>query len=270
MSVLIPITDEAGPLIEIHEALSRQLDRIGLACEFLYLVGTARRESLDQVRSLWERDAGRVRVLEFARPVTVSAMLAAGAEHATSEVLLTHPGAFEADLEVLPALWSAVSERADLAFASRTLERPRRKNLQSRLFNLAVSRLTGHGYADVASRTRAMRRSMMRDLPLYGDFYRYLPLLAERAGFAVQEIACREHPRSEPARLRSATAYLWRATEILSVLFLTRFTRYPLRLFGGIGIVASLLGGVILLVVGVQRILVPRSLVARSWCWPPF
>jgi hypothetical protein len=256
VSVLIPITDEAEPLIEIHEALSKQLDRLGLGCEFLYLVGTARRESLDEVRSLWGRDAGRVRVLEFALPVTVSAMLAAGAEHATSEVLLTHPDAFEVDLDVLPKLWSAaVSERTDLAFASRTLERPRRKDLQSRLFNLALSRLTGHAHADVASRTRALRRSMMRELPLYGDYHRYLPLLAQRAGFSVKEIACREHPRAKPARVRSPAAYLWRATEILSVLFLTRFTRYPLRLFGGIGVVASVLGGVILLVVGVERIL---------------
>ena len=99
VTVLVPITDEAGSLIEIHEALSRQLDRLGLGCEFLYLVGTARRESLDEVRLLWERDAGRFGhrvpaeygfcLTQFpGRMVDVQAVQAASPRHAVQAVPL--------------------------------------------------------------------------------------------------------------------------------------------------------------------------------------
>ena len=115
-------------------------------------------------------------------------------------------------------------------FASRTS--PALSSLQSRVFNWIVSLATGSHFSDIASRTRATRPELLRELNLYGDFNRHLPLLAQRAGFSVQEIQTAQHPQAFSKALHSPLSYLWRLMDVLSVMFINRFTRYPLRRFG--------------------------------------
>jgi hypothetical protein len=82
-----------------------------------------------------------------------------------------------------------------------------------------------------------------------------LPLLAERLGFSVREVLAEPHPRMSAQLTGSLSAYFSRAIDILSIFFISRFTRYPLRLFGGVGSAFAAFGFAILLVVGAQRLL---------------
>jgi len=99
-----------------------------------------------------------------------------------------------------------------------------------------------------------MRREVLAEVPLYGDFHRYLPLLAERLGFAVREVPARQRPGTAPPRLYAPRLYLWRAMDVLSIFFLSRFTRRPLRLFGGVGSLFGLMGALIVGLMGVERL----------------
>jgi hypothetical protein len=125
--------------------------------------------------------------------------------------------------------------------------------MQSELFNRLVSLASGSRFRDVASETRALHRQVAGETPLYGDLYRYLPLLAERLGFRVQEIPAAQHSRATAPVVHAPRIYLWRAIDILSIFFISRFTRHPLRLFGGVGSAFAAVGLVILLIVAIQR-----------------
>ena len=125
--------------------------------------------------------------------------------------------------------------------------------IQSELFNRLVSLAAGTSFRDVASETRVFRRQVVEETPLYGDFYRYLPLLAERLGFDVREIPAAQDPRARAPVVHSLRLYLWRAMDVLSIFFVSRFTRHPLRLFGGVGSAFAALGALILLVAAIQR-----------------
>jgi hypothetical protein len=182
-------------------------------------------------------------------------MLRGGAHEARGDLLATFPACYETDLGVFPALYEAVLGGADLAFAARTQGTGTLSSFQSHLFNKAVAWATGLGFRDIASRTRLLRKSVLEEIPLYGDFHRYLPVLAERSAFRVREIPAAEHPRATTPLLRSPLTYLWRALDTLTVVFISRFTRYPLRLFGGVGAIFAAAGALILLVIGVQRML---------------
>ena len=129
------------------------------------------------------------------------------------------------------------------------------KRLQTTLFSRLASWATGTHFDDVASATRALRREIVRDLPLYGDFHRFLPVLAHGAGFRVVGIPVAQDPRSRAPHVYRLRVYLYRALDILSMFFLSHFTRRPLRLFGAAGTVFGALGALILLVTGVQRLL---------------
>ncbi len=254
-SVLISLTSDADDLHELHEELSKELAKLAGRAEVLYLVDDPRSPAAQQARLLQQHDPSRVRVFQFAGSGDRAGMLAAGVEHARGEILFTLPARFESDLSVIGDLHAAIAEGADLAFASRTRGRVGTSaRLQSELFNRAVSIASGRRFRDVASETRALRREVARETPLYGDFYRYLPLLAERLGFRVEEIPARQHPRATSPVVHAPRIYLWRAIDILSIFFISRFTRYPLRLFGGVGSVFAALGALILLVAAIQRL----------------
>jgi hypothetical protein len=256
ISVLIPIEAPAEDLPTVHQESLTQIEKLGVDYEFLYLVGSASQAVLDQIQGLQQQDPERFRVLRFGHSVGEAAMLTAGIEWAKGEIVFTVPPRFEVEPTALVALYEAVENGADLAFASRASWRSAASaRHQSRIFNKLISWAAGTRFTDIASATRAMRRDVLQEIPVYGDFHRYLPVLAGRLGFAVREVPATQHPRKVAPFVHKPQLYLWRAMDILSLFFLSRFTRRPLRLFGGVGSLFGVVGVGILLVVGIQRFL---------------
>lgn len=256
LSVLVPVVERADDLRTLHAAFEPPITSLGRDYEFLYLVSREFEDAFQQAMELHERDPEHVRVVRFGQPVGEAGALAVGFQRARGELILTMPAYFDAEPGGVTALAAALDKGADLAFASRTGRRDRpAKRLQSAVFNRLASWATGTRFRDLASATRAVRREVLAELPLYGDFHRFLPVLAHQLGFAVEEVPVPQDLRAAAPAVYRPRVYLWRLLDILSVFFLTRFTRRPLRLFGAVGTLFGLLGATIVLVVGVQRLL---------------
>jgi hypothetical protein len=233
--------------------------------EFLYLVETRFPGRLDEARAIQTEDPEHVRVIRVPESIaSEGSAYAAGFEASQGKILFTLPAEYEIDLSVLPHLRDAIREGADLVVASRSAWREgAASRLQSRLFNRMVSWASARAFSDIASRTRAFRREVIDEIPIYGDFHRYLPMLADRLGFVVRELPAVRHPRAHAPLIHHPTIYLWRALDLLSITFLSRFTRYPLRLFGGLGSIFSAVGLLVLAVTAGQRIFSSVSLADR-------
>ena len=256
VSLLVPVIERHDDLRDLHAALLPVLGELPQPAEVLYLVSAEFGAAFEQARELHERDTERVRVLRFARPVSEAAALATGFERARGELLLTLPAYFDADPRGLVSLHRALVEGADLAFASRTQRSDGwLKKIQASGFNRLTAWLTGTRYRDVASGTRALRREVAEELPLYGDFHRFLPVLAHRIGFAVKELPVPQDARARAPAVYRPRTYLWRALDLLSMFFLSHFTRRPLRLFGAVGALFGATGALILLTLGVERLI---------------
>jgi hypothetical protein len=256
LSALIPVAGPSRDLLRVHQELSARLESLGLEHELLYLVGTGDAATLEDVAQLARDAKGRVRVLRFAETVGEAAMLSTGADEAEGDVLLTVPPRLETDLAVLPALLEAIASGDDLVLATRKRRASgNAARRQSELFNRLISWAAGSSFQDIASGTRAFRREVLREVPLYGDFHRYLPILAHRAGFRVREIPAEQHALARPPALHRPALYLWRVIDLFAVFFIARFTRHPLRLFGGVGSAFALVGAFLLGLLAAQRLL---------------
>jgi len=221
ISVLVPVVERADSLVELHHSVLPEVQKLG-SFEFLYLISAGFEDAFAQALELYEKDPSHVRVLRFARRLGAADALATGFDRARGDIAITLPSYFDADPAGLGALCAVVESGADMAFAVRTgrsdgLVKP----LQTRLFSRFSSWATGTHFNDVASATRALRREMVRDLPLYGDFHHFLPVLAHGAGFRVVEVPVARDPRSHAPRVYRLRVYLYRGLDILSMFFLS-------------------------------------------------
>jgi len=255
ITVLMPVNRDAQCVAEIAAELDEQMKQSSTEYELLCLATCSEASVLEQLDAAHSQLGDRMRTLQFSGVTDEGAVLSAGADQAQGDVIVTLPARFEVALEELPKLLSAVANGADVAIASR---RPRKPGvgarLQSRLFNWLLSIAAGARFQDLASGTRAMRAEVLGEVPLYGDFHRYLPILAQRLGFDVREIPSAQHDGASPPLIHQPLVYLWRAIDVLNVFFISRFTRHPLRLFGGVGAVFAALGGAALAALAIQRL----------------
>jgi len=90
-------------------------------------------------------------------------------------------------------------------------------------------------FHDLGCGLRGMKKLVTRELQLYGDLHRFLPLLAYQRGFRIQEVDVPQHQANQSARLYKPGVYLRRLLDILTIVFLFKFTKKPLRFFGLIG-----------------------------------
>jgi glycosyltransferase involved in cell wall biosynthesis len=126
--------------------------------------------------------------------------------------------------------------------------------LQSRLFHWFVRRMTSTDFHDISCGFKAMRRRVVREIHLYGGLHRFIPILAMNRGFTVREVELPQRNEDRQTRFHGAGAYLGRLLDVLTIFFLVKFTRTPLRFFGLLGLFLFVSGFAIDLVVAVQKI----------------
>ena len=116
--------------------------------------------------------------------------------------------------------------------------------LESKLFNALVSTLTGTDFHDLSCTVKIFRREVVEDTDIYGNMYRFLPILAERRGFKTKEIKCEHYQQLGIGKsgFYSLSHYFTTIIDIITLYFNTRFSRKPLRFFSAIGLMFLLAG----------------------------
>lgn len=263
VSVIVRVTERPAPLDEIFREVAPALRGLEGGFEFLFAIEPWARSLTGALQPLVE-DGEPIRVVEARRGLGEANVLRFAAAQAEADVILTLPAYHRVDPSAMPALIDEVVAGADLAVARRW---PRSdgwlSRMRSRVFNWMLQRLVGQVTHDVACGVAALRRAVLEDTPLYGDFFRFLPVLAAREGFAVRELDAAQHPADRATRLYRPGTYIRRLIDILGLVFLVRFTEKPLRFFGLIGGTLAAFGAAGLIVLFVQRMFGGQALADR-------
>ena len=247
LSVVVPVLDEVESLLALYRELTAVLEELGRSYEVLFVDDGSRDGSFATLEKLHRSD-DRVRVVQLRRNFGKAAALSVGFRHARGQVLATLDADLQDDPAELPRLLQKLEDGSDLVSGwKRDRQDPRSKTLPSRLFNWVTAQLTGLSLRDFNSGFKVYRREVVEELHLYGELHRFIPALAAWRGFRVDEVPVHHRPRRF-GRSKYGSARFWRGSlDLLTVLFLTRYTRRPLHLFGGLGLVAWAMGAVVLL-----------------------
>jgi glycosyltransferase involved in cell wall biosynthesis len=253
ISVVVPVVERTDDLVSVYRAFARELDRRPEEYEFLF-VFDGRFTPPPELIAL-SRDTGRIKLLRFVREFGETAALRLGIARSRGDLIVTLPAYFQVQAEGLPLLIDAVEAGADMAVANRSPRLDSWLNrAQSRLFHSIVGGASDQRFHDMACGVRVMSRTVAETLPLYGDLHRFIPALALREGFQVQEVSVAQHPSDARTRVYRPGVYFRRLLDIAAFFFLAKFTEKPLRFFGLVGSVFLGAGAALSLVLLVQRV----------------
>lgn len=240
ISVVIPAFDEADSLPDLLRRLVPELEAITTSHEVI-VVDDGSRDGTAAVVTALGLPGVQVERLRVNRGK--SAALRAGLALAKGDVIVLMDADGQDDPAELPRLVAALDDDLDLVTGRRAQRNDRAaKRLPSRLYNWATARVTGVPGRDFNSGYKAMRRDVARDVDLYGELHRYIPVLAHWAGYRTGEIDVTHHPRVE-GRSKFGAERFWRGLlDLVTVKFLTTYTARPFHLFGGIAAFCGAIG----------------------------
>ncbi len=252
ISFVIPLLNEEESLEALYEAVTDVAVSLPFAYEIIFVDDGSTDDSVAVLRDLYQADSEHVRVIQFRRNFGKTAALSAGFALVRGEIVVTLDADLQDDPNELPKLLAKLDDGYDLVGAWRANRQDNvSKRWPSKIANTTVSTLTGLQLHDINCGFKVYRSEVVRDLKLYGELHRYIPVLAHWKGYRVTEVQVTHHPRrfgaSKYGARRLARGYI----DFLSVLFLTTYLRRPMHLFGMAGTIVAGLGTLIMLYLAV-------------------
>jgi len=256
LSIVIPVCGRWGDLRDIYDQYAREISATGHSYEYIFVVDGPDEGALQPLRAL-KLEHPEIQVIALNRWFGEATALAVGLERSRGAVVLTLPSYFQVEpFEIRRMLEQLKQGGYDMVVAWR---HPRIDSLFNRVqawaFRWLVTVLTGTRYHDVSCGLRVMKRKVIEEIRLYGELHRFLPLLAYELGFKVSEVPVQQSRFDLARRVYEPGIYLRRVLDVLTLFFLVKFTKKPLRLFGLVGSAVSLTGVMILGYLGLFRLL---------------
>jgi dolichol-phosphate mannosyltransferase len=231
LSAVVPVFNERDSLPQLLEELVTAADKLGRPLEVIFVDDGSTDDSWAVIRSLSTDD--RVSGLRFRRNFGKAAALQAGFDRARGGVVFT----LDADLQDDPAEMPKFLAKLDAGFDvvsgwKQVRHDPWHKVWPSRVFNRMVSRVTGVTLHDHNCGFKAYRAEVLREVRLYGERHRFVPVLAAAEGWKVAEVAVNHRPRKFGRSKFGARRFLKGFLDMLGVAFATEFGRRPLHALG--------------------------------------
>lgn len=247
ISAIVPVCELFEDGVALAEEYIDVLEATKLRFELVYVLDGAHQGLIDGLSKLASTDK-RIRIIQLAKTFGEASALSAGFEYTNGDVVLTLPAYSQVKLGDIQRVLAEL-ERSDAAVAVRAPTRAKSsglKRFRRRAFHWLVRIATRESFKDMGCGVRALKRGVADELPIYGDQYRFFPILASRRGFKVSEVAVDEAERTGISARHGPRAYLARLLDIFALVFLARFTKKPLRFFGTIGTAVFVLGAAFL------------------------
>jgi glycosyltransferase involved in cell wall biosynthesis len=242
ISIVIPLYNEHDSLALLHEELARVAGQANLRFEILFVDDGSTDASWTVIHALAERHAD-VHGIRFRRNFGKAAALSAGFAAARGDVIVTLDADLQDDPAEIPNFLSKLADGYDVVSGwKQTRHDPWHKVWPSRVFNGMVSWLTGVHLHDHNCGMKCYRAEIFREIRLYGELHRFIPVLAAARGFKVSEIAIKHRPRKFGYSKYGVRRFVKGFLDLLTVKFLTGFGQRPQHLLGSIGLFSFLLG----------------------------
>jgi glycosyltransferase involved in cell wall biosynthesis len=248
ISVVVPFFNEEENVPLLAAELRAVLEEMGRSYELVLVDDGSTDGTWERIRAL-HAESPRVVGVRLLGNQGQTAALAAGFDRARGRIVISMDGDLQHDPREIPKFVAGIDEGYDLASGWRAQRRDDywRRQVPSKLANRAMAVLSGIPLRDFGTTFKAYRREILENVRLYGQFHRFIPVLAQRMKPRIIEIPIEDRPR-----LHGRSKYNLRRTftvffDLIRLKFLTTYLTRPLQVFGSLGVLLGGSGSLILL-----------------------
>ncbi len=267
-SIVVPFHDEEQNVTRLYDRVKDVMEEAFDSFELVFVDDGSRDRTYRLLEEIAAVDS-RVLLIKLRRNFGQTSALAAGFDHATGEYILAMDGDLQHDPAEIPLFMAKLEEGYDVVsgWRSHRGDSVFLRQLPSRAANRLVRWLSGVAIHDFGTTFKAYRREVIQNIPLYGEMHRFIPALASWYGATICEV-----PISNPARNSGRSHYGLGRTfrvifDLLTIRFLLNYMTRPLHLFGGVGSLGVLSGGIIAFWLLVAKLVSRRAVGAEHAPW---
>jgi len=293
ISFVIPVYNEEGSLDELYSQICSSATATGKNWEVLFIDDGSTDTSWEIMERLAKEDA-RIHAIKFRRNFGKSEALSAGFARVNGDIIFTMDADLQDDPKEIVHFMEKIDEGYDVVSGwKKKRHDPLEKRLPSKLFNATTSKLSGVKLHDFNCGFKCYRKAVIDEIQVYGERHRFIPVLAHQRGFKIGELIVEHHARKHGESKFGLERYVRGLIDLVTLVFLTGYSKRPGHFFGGLGLLTGgagllidlyiiyiklrygtispryplMFSGVMLTIVGVQFItfgLISELLISRS------
>lgn len=244
ISIIIPVFDEEKSLPELQAWIERVMVSSDFAYEIIYIDDGSRDSSWEVIQKLSEKN-NNVKAVKFIRNYGKSAALNVGFSKARGEVVVTMDADLQDSPEEIPALYHMITEKGyDLVSGwKRKRHDPLSKTIPSRFFNRVTRVISGIKLHDFNCGLKGYANNVVKNLNIYGEMHRYIPLIAKWNGYGkIGEKEVTHSPRKYGTTKFGLERFINGFLDLISVSFVNRYKKKPMHFFGTMGSLSFITG----------------------------
>jgi len=261
ISVVCPLFNEEGNVLDLHRKILKSLEEIGRPYEIIFINDGSTDKTEERMSTL-----APLTSISFRKNFGQTAALDCGIKSATGDIIITLDGDMQNDPKDFARLIKKLEEGYDVVSGWRkNRQDPWSKRFISRGADFLRKFLIDDGIHDSGCTLKAYKKESFDGVDLYGEMHRFIPAILKIRGFKVTEIEVLHHPRAS-----GMTKYTWTRTikgflDMTSVWFWKKYANRPLHLFGGAGVLLSLAGFALFATLIMLRFFYGVSLSDKIW-----
>jgi glycosyltransferase involved in cell wall biosynthesis len=249
ISVIVPLYNEEESLSELSTWISSVMEKNDFTWELILIDDGSTDGSWSVIRELSVIDR-HIKGIRFRRNYGKSAALNSGFEACTGKVVITMDADLQDSPDEIPELHKMISNGADLVSGwKKKRHDPISKTIPSRFFNWTTRKASGiNNLHDFNCGLKAYRKEVVKSIEVYGEMHRYIPVIAKWAGFSnIQEKVVEHRARKYGTTKFGLERFINGFLDLMSIMFVSRFGKKPMHLFGMLGML-SFIGGFLIAV----------------------
>lgn len=248
ISFVIPIYNEENSIRELYDKIVNQMLKINEGYEIIFVDDGSNDKSFEILKRIGKENAN-IKIIKLRKNFGKSVALSNGFNVAKNDIIITMDSDLQDDPMQIPDFIDKILDGYDLVSGWKQDRKDPviSKNLPSKLFNYMIGLVSGLKLHDYNCGFKAYRKILACKLPLYGDLHRFTPAIAFSMGFKVVEIPVKHHARPFGHSKYGLDRFTHGLFDFITVIFLTKFLKRPMHLFGCFGILSFISGFVICL-----------------------
>ncbi|UYW01569.1 glycosyltransferase family 2 protein [Flavobacterium agricola] len=257
ISVIIPLLNEAESLPELHRWIKTVMDKNNYLYEVIFIDDGSTDNSWNCIEAIAKENPA-VKGIKFLKNYGKSQALHAGFEKAQGDVVITMDADLQDSPDEIPELYNLIkNDGFDLisGWKKKRYDNVLMKNMPSKLFNWAARKTSGVYLHDFNCGLKAYSNEVVKNIEVYGEMHRYIPVLAKNAGFTkinekVVQHQARKYGSSKFGMERFINGFL----DLITIWFLSKFGKRPMHFFGALGALMFAIGLLAAAYIGVYKL----------------